>query len=221
MTYAADDELRRELYIKFRSRGDKENEAVLRDISSCAPRKAGILGFRDWADYITADKMIQSGERASEFIEKVWKLAAPRSDEDYAELLRTLQRIDSKAREVADWQKVFLENLVKKERYEVDASEVRQYFPYERVLGGLLAITSEIFDITYAPVTDPQVWHPSVLVYDVCVPATSSAASTSTCIRARASTSTRHSSRSRTVCAACSCRRACCLQLPVQIRQQR
>ncbi|HEY5926328.1 MAG TPA: M3 family metallopeptidase [Kofleriaceae bacterium] len=167
MTYATDDALRRELYIKFRSRGDQANEAVLRDVLKLRAEKASLLGYRDWADYITADKMIKSGERASEFIEKVWKLAAPRAEQDYTELLRTLKSIDPKAIEVADWQKVYLENLVKKERYEVDASEVRQYFPYERVLAGLLEITSEIFDLTYVPIHDAQPWHGSVLVYDV------------------------------------------------------
>jgi thimet oligopeptidase len=167
MTYAADDELRRELYIKFRSRGDTGNEGVLHDILKLRAEKASLLGYRDWADYITADKMIGNGERASEFIEKVWKLAAPRAEQDYKELLRTLQTIDPKAKEVADWQKVFLENIVKKERYQVDSSEVRQYFPYDRVLAGLLDITSEIFDIRYVPVKDAAPWHPSVLVFDV------------------------------------------------------
>ena len=167
MTYAADDELRRELYIKFRSRGDQQNEAVLRDILKLRAEKSGLLGYRDWADYITADKMIQNGDRAAEFIERVWKLAWPRAEQDYAELLRQLRAITPSAGEVADWQKVFLENLVKKERYEVDASEVRQYFPYERVLAGLLEITSEIFEIEYVPIGDAQPWHRTVLVYDV------------------------------------------------------
>jgi len=167
MTYANDDELRRQLYVAFRSRGDQHNEGVLRDILALRAEKATLLGFSDWADYITADKMIGSGTHASAFIEKVWKLAAPRAEQDYAELLRQLRKVDPAAEAVADWQKVWLENLVKKERYEVDASEVRQYFPYERVLAGLLEITSEIFDLTYVAVTDAARWHPSVLVYDV------------------------------------------------------
>ena len=166
MTYAEDDAARRALYIKFRSRGDQANETVLHDILKLRREKSTLLGYANWADYITADKMIGSGEHAAEFLEKVWKLAAPRAQEDYAELLRQLQKTDASAKEVADWQKVYLENLVKKQRYEVDASEVRQYFPYERVLEGLLEITSEIYEITYAPVAQPA-WHPSVLTYDV------------------------------------------------------
>ncbi len=167
MTYAADDALRRELYIVFRSRGAGVNEATLCEILKLRAEKASLLGYANWADYITADKMIGSGDKASAFIEKVWKLASARSDIDYAELLRQLQSIDPTATTVGDWQKVWLENLVKKERYEVDASEVRTYFPYTRVLEGLLAITSEIFDLTYARVTDAKVWHASVLTYDV------------------------------------------------------
>jgi len=167
ITYAADDELRRELYVAFRSRGDRGNEATLREILKLRAEKAGLLGFANWADYITADKMIGSGGRAAEFIDKVWKLAAPRAEQDYKELLRQLATVVPGATEVADWQKMWLENLVKKERYEVDASEVRQYFPYDRVLAGLLEITAEIFDLEYVAVADPDRWHPSVLVYDV------------------------------------------------------
>jgi len=169
MTYAVDDELRKELYVKFRSRGDQDNERVLQEILTLRGEKAGLLGYANWADYVTADKMIGSGDKAASFIEKVWRLAAPRAEQDYAELLRQLQTIEPKATAVADWQKTWLEHLVKISRYEVDASAVRQYFPYERVLAGLLEITSEIFDLRYVAVDgdDAEVWHPSVLVYDV------------------------------------------------------
>ncbi|HEY4242655.1 MAG TPA: M3 family metallopeptidase, partial [Kofleriaceae bacterium] len=146
--------------------GASDNTDVVRDMLKLRAEKARLLGFTDWADYITADKMIKSGERAAEFIDKVWKLAQPRSQEDYAELLRQLRTVDPKATAVADWQKVWLENLVKKERYEVDASEVRTFFPYDKCLAGLLEITSTIFDISYVPI-DETAWHASVLVYDV------------------------------------------------------
>ena len=167
MTYADDDELRQQLYVAFRSRGDTGNEDVLKAILALRAEKAQLLGFGNWADYITADKMIGSGERAAEFIERVWKLAAPRAEQDYADLLAQLKKVDPGATAVADWQKVWLENLVKRDRYEVDASVVRQYFPYARVLEGLLEITSSIFDIRYLPITDKPVWHPTVLTYDV------------------------------------------------------
>jgi len=47
MTYASDDELRKQLYVVFRSRGDAHNEDVLRDILALRAEKAALLGFAD------------------------------------------------------------------------------------------------------------------------------------------------------------------------------
>jgi thimet oligopeptidase len=178
MTYAKDDTLRKELYIKFRSRGDehsealkasrsKDNEQLLLDILALRSEKALLLGYQTWADYITEDKMIKSATKAAEFIDRVWKGAQARAKRDYDELLRQLRTIDKTAKEVGDWQKTMLESQVKKAKYDVDDAEVRKYFPYEQTLAGLLDITSTIYDIQYVPVTDAKVWHEDVKTFDV------------------------------------------------------
>lgn len=167
ITYANDDDLRKQLYIKFRSRGDAHNEEVLQKLLVLRAEKAKLLGFKDWADYQSDDKMLKGGKAASAFIERITKLAKPRAAKDYAELLARLKKIDPKATEVGDWQKSWLENQIKKEAYAVDSTEVRSYFPFEQTLGGLLSITSQIYDIQYQPVANAEVWHPSVKVYDV------------------------------------------------------
>ena len=129
-------------------RRSAERGRAARHPRSCAPRRRRCSGSRDWADYITADKMIGSGERAARVHrEGLEARRAARRAGLRGAAAPAPRRSSPKATAVADWQKVWLENLVKKERYEVDASEVRQYFPYERVLAGLLEITPEIFDL--------------------------------------------------------------------------
>ncbi|HPH67426.1 MAG TPA: M3 family metallopeptidase [Kofleriaceae bacterium] len=169
MTYAQNDALRKALYIQFRSRGDKQNEKILQTILELRAEKARILGYKNWADYITEDKMIRTGKAASDFITKIWKLAEPRAKHDYDELLKQLKTHDAKATAVGDWQKIWLEEEVKKAKYQVDGSEVRNYFVYQSVLAGLLEITSTIYGITYQVVDGKtaDVWHPSVVAYDV------------------------------------------------------
>ncbi len=166
-TYANDDDLRKQLYIKFRSRGDAHNEEVLQKLLVLRAEKAKLLGFANWADYQSDDKMLKGGKAASAFIERITKLAKKRAAKDYAELLAQLKKQDPKATEVGDWQKGWLENQIKKEAYAVDSAEVRNYFPFEKTLAGLLEITSTIYDIQYQPVANAEVWHPSVKVYDV------------------------------------------------------
>ena len=212
MTYAVDDELRKQLYVAFRSRGDQANEGVLREILKLRAEKAGLLGFTDWADYITADKMIKTGgTRRRVHRQGVEARGAARRGG-----LQGAAAAAAHGRSGGEGGRRLAEDRGSRtssrcERYEVDASVVRQYFPYERVLAGLLEITTEIFELAYVPVAgDAETWHAERAGLRRDARGTrSSAGSTSTCIRATASTSTRRSSRSRTACAACSSPRAC------------
>ncbi|HET9989678.1 MAG TPA: M3 family metallopeptidase, partial [Kofleriaceae bacterium] len=167
-SYADDDDLRKQLFVQFQSRGDKANDALLEQLLVLRAERAHMLGFKDWADSVSADKMLKGGAAEADFIARVTKLAQPRAKRDYDELLKQLKQANPKATAVASWQKAKAESEVKKEKYAVDAAEVRGYFSYDATLQGLLAITSRIYDITYKPVAgDPLVWHPDVQVFDV------------------------------------------------------
>jgi thimet oligopeptidase len=168
MAHATDDDLRKQLYIKSMSRGDAHNEDVLKQLLALRAAKAKLLGYKDWADYISADKMLRGGKAEADFIARVSKLANARMKKDYAELLAQKRKTAPKASSVDSWQKWFLETQIKKEKYAVDAAEVRTLFVYDSVLKGLLDITSELYDVQYRSVAnDPQAWHPDVAVFDV------------------------------------------------------
>ena len=166
MTYAESTELRRALYLENRTRG-AGNEDVLAEILQLRAEKAELLGFDHWADYVTGDKMIGTAQNAADFIERVLAIAKPRSEADYALLLERKRQDVPDAEVVQDYEKTYYENLIKRERFDFDAQEVRAYFPYEQVEEGLLAATSELFEIEYRPVSDVEVWHETVSVYDV------------------------------------------------------
>jgi thimet oligopeptidase len=166
MTYATSDARRLEFYKKFRKRGVPKNECVLLELIEKRHELARLLGYGTWAEYITEDKMIETAQAAADFIEQVAEVSAHRSDRDYGELLAALRERDPDAVEVGDWQKSFLEQRLKRDRYQVDSQVVRSYFPFERVKTGVLDITARIFDITYRPV-EAETWHEDVEVYDV------------------------------------------------------
>jgi thimet oligopeptidase len=167
MTYADDDDLRRELYVAFRSRGDARNEDVLKQVLALRAEKALLLGFKDWADYESDDKMLRGGKAAQDFIDRVHRLAARRAKQDYAELLAQLRKSAPGATEVTEWQKAYVENQVKRDKYAVDAASVRDYFAYDKVLAGLLELTATLYELEYKPIADRRSWHPDVRVFEV------------------------------------------------------
>jgi len=167
MSYAKDGDLRKALYVEQRSRGGMDNELILRQILELRSRKAKLLGYPNWADYITADKMMKSGKNAEEFIARVVKIARKRGDRDYAELLAAKRKDDPKAKGVADWEKNYYETKVKTESYAFDPQSVRPYFEYREVERGLLDITSEIYGVSYVKAKDAPIWHEDVHAFDV------------------------------------------------------
>lgn len=166
MQYAKSDELRKKFYVIFRQQAYPENKAVLHQLITKRHELAQILGYKNFSQYITEDKMIQSPENAQSFIDRVSAIATPRAEAEYQQLLARMKKIDPKATRVEDWQKMYVEDLVKKEQYEVDAQLVRQYFHYDNVRQGIFDLTQAMFGITIKP-WQTEVWHKSVKAYEV------------------------------------------------------
>jgi Zn-dependent oligopeptidases len=166
MQYAASDEARRKMYVAFRQRGYPANKAVLKQLLTARHELANLLGYSNFADYITADKMIGSATKAADFIDQITVIAKPRADQDYATLLQRLQQIQPGATHVSDWQKTYLENLIRNEVYAVDPQEVRQYFSYAKVKTGIFTLVEDLFGVQIKP-WQTDVWHPSVEAYEV------------------------------------------------------
>lgn len=166
MQYADSDELRKKLYVAFRSRGYPENKAILKELLEKRFELAKLLGFENYAEYVTSNKMIGTPENASEFIDKINQIAKSRSDQDYQVLLQRLQQIDPDATKVEDWQKTYLQNLISNEVYEVDAQQVREYFSYHKVKQGIFGLVQDLFGVSIKP-WQTDVWHPSVEAYEL------------------------------------------------------
>jgi len=166
MKYAKSDERRFELYQKNRSRGYPQNQEVLQRLLEKRYEFAQLLDYKNYAEYITEDKMVKNPQVAEDFINKVVNVASDRAEQDYQVLLKRLQKEDPNATEVGIWQNTYLSEIIKNETFDFDSKELRQYFQYENVKNGILNLTSQMFGVSYKKVDEP-VWHSSVDVYEM------------------------------------------------------
>jgi thimet oligopeptidase len=165
MKYADDDSLRKELYVAYFSRGDK-NDQVIHDLLALRSEKALLLGFTSAADLETDANMLRGGKAALEFVDRIQRIAAPRAKKDYGELLAQLKKKDPKATEVGEWQKAYLENQIQHDKYGLDPVELRKYFAHDKTIVGMLEIAQASFDVEFTPASE-QAWAKDVKVYDV------------------------------------------------------
>ena len=167
MDYASSEPARRAFYLLYRQRAYPKNIEVMAQLLQKRHELANVLGYPNWAAYITENKMVKTAQNASDFIEKITEAAKAGSKRDYDELLVVKKKEDPTAERVNAWDVAHLTRRARIEKFGYDAQVMRPYFEYSRVLQGILDITSKMYGITYRPVTDAQVWHPEVAVYDV------------------------------------------------------
>lgn len=166
MQYADSDELRLAYYKLFRQRGYPANHEVLKNLISKRHELAQTLGYSNYAAYIMDDLMIGNPSNAENFITRVNELAKPQATAEYRQLLRELQKVQPEAKTVGDWQKTYVEERLKSEKYSIDSQLVRQYFSYDNVQAGIFALTEDLFGVEIKN-WETEVWHPSVKAYEM------------------------------------------------------
>ena len=170
LTYSQDPEARRAVAHAFLNLGWPDNEPVLAELLQVREERAHLLGYADWPTYDAELKMIGTGHRIPEFIDRISTAAEETGHAEMAELLthaRAEGAPEDEEEAVVDFSswRHHVETL-KRERFGVDAQEVRRYFDFARVRAGLLEVTGRLFGLEYTPVEVP-VWHGDVTAYDV------------------------------------------------------
>ncbi|HXM20224.1 MAG TPA: M3 family metallopeptidase [Terriglobales bacterium] len=165
--YATNDAAQKAFYELYTHRAYPKNLEVLSRLLQKRYELAKVLGYPDWAAYITEDKMVETKQNAADFIEKITAASQAGSQRDYDQLLAYRRRHEPNATTVDIWNYHHFLHEATIEKYGYDSQSVRPYFEYSRVLQGILDLTSHMYGITYKRVTTAQVWHPDVAVYDV------------------------------------------------------
>jgi Zn-dependent oligopeptidase len=165
--YAKNEDLRKRMYMEYNNRAFPANIETLKKLIQKRAELAQVLAYPNFADYITADKMVGSEKAASAFIDQVAAASGPRAETEYRVLLDRKKKDVPDATIVNAWESAYYQELVKKSDYNFDAQTVRPYFPYERVKQGVLDVTATLFGVEFKRVKNAPVWHPSVECYEM------------------------------------------------------
>src|SRR6202142_494615 len=87
MDYAKSEPARKAFFMLYRQRAYPKNIDTLGQLLQKRHELANVLGYPDWAAYVTEDKMVGTEQKASDFIEKISVAGQPGAKRDYEELL--------------------------------------------------------------------------------------------------------------------------------------
>jgi thimet oligopeptidase len=161
------DSARKNLVMKYNNRAYPANIDVLQNLLKKRLEMAKLLGHNSYAAYRLQNRMAKTPETVWEFETGLKDALKEKAQKDYDELLETKKTRVSDATMINGWERSYYSNILKKEKYELDGEEVKQYFALDDVLKGLFSITQTLFNFEYREVKDPSVWNPDVRLFEV------------------------------------------------------
>jgi Zn-dependent oligopeptidase len=168
MDNAKREETRKKLLIEHDNLARAANVPLLEKILPLRDDIAHKLGYKSWADYQIEVKMAGTAATAIDFLEKLKVGLQPKFDAELAEYRRIkIKETGDTNAQVCVWDWRYLSSELKKEKYNVDAEQLRVYFPYQRVLDGMFNIYQSIFGLKFERVEPPYKWIGDLQLYAV------------------------------------------------------
>lgn len=174
LTFAEDRNLRARVYRAFGTRasdqgpnaGEFDNSARIARILELRREAAGLLGFADPVEWSLATKMASDGGAVLSFLRDLAGRARPAALRDLDEL-RAFAAQTLGIADLQPWDVGFASNRLRQALYAVDESEVRGYFPVDRVMEGWQRLLERLFGIRLAQRADASLYHADARFYDV------------------------------------------------------
>jgi len=163
-------EFREKLFHGYAMRGDndneKDNKAIIQEMTSLRAERANLLGYKTHADYVLSDNMAETPEAVYEFMNKLWPAALKMAKTERKALADMMKKegIQGEFRG-SDWR--YYVEKVRAERYNFNEDETRPYFEFNAVREGVFTLANKLFGLTFKQLNDVPKWHEDQQVFEV------------------------------------------------------
>jgi len=171
LTYAEDPTLRKEVFIESAKRASElaqpDNTPVLKEMLQLRQRQAELLGFRNYVELSMQSKMATTTS-AMKLMQQLQEVARPHAVADWDGLLQFVKASSPSAasHELEKWDASYWSHLQVKSLFDIDAEELRPYFPLQRCLDGMFGLAGKMFGVRFERVDGP-LWHKDVILFKV------------------------------------------------------
>jgi peptidyl-dipeptidase Dcp len=172
LTYSNHQEYRKEIYEAYQNLcnagSEFDNTQIINDIVDLRTRKAHLLGFESYADFVLDERMAKTPANAYSLLDDIWTPAIAKSKEE-RQALRTEKIRDNGGDTLIvlePWDWWYYAERVRKNRYNFNEEQARDYLSVENVRLGIFQLCNRLYGITFRPIKVP-VYHKDVTAYEV------------------------------------------------------
>ena len=170
VTYIQNRDLRKKMVLAKNALGFQNNEnnteETLLTIAKLKIKKANLLGYKTYADYVLEERMAKTPGTVKHFLNELLEKSTPFANKEFAELEQFAKKKDGIGK-LERWDGAYYSEQLKKSKFNLDEEELRPYFSLENVLNGVFDIAGELYNIKFTKAPEVEVYHPEVTVYKV------------------------------------------------------
>lgn len=169
MTYAENRELRKELALangkKSFDGGEFDNQNLIKEIVKLRQKKAELLGYKNYANFVLEERMAQSPEKVFAFLNELLEKAKPYAEKEIEEL-KTLAKADG-IEEIQSYDHAFYAEKLRKQKFDIDDEELKPYFQLEKVQEAVFGLAGKLFGLEFKEINDIQKYHDDVKTFEI------------------------------------------------------
>lgn len=170
LEYSPNRELRRQIFMGYAMKGDNDNERdnkkILSRYAALRAERARIMGYPTHAAFVLSDNMAETPERVLSFLDQVWEPALAVAKQERADL-QAMMNAEGVEGQLQAWDWRHYTEMVRRERYDLDPTELLPYFSVNSVRDGVFTVANRLYGITFHQRTDLPRWHPDQQVFEV------------------------------------------------------
>ncbi|RDV16058.1 M3 family peptidase [Pontibacter diazotrophicus] len=172
LTYSDERELREQVWNNYYSRADNadeyDNNENIAKILQLRNERVKLMGYDNFAEWRLQNRMAKNPENAMELMNAVWPAALARVTEEVADMQAVADASDKKIT-IEPWDYRYYAEKVRKQKYDLDSDEVKQYLQLDNLTQALFFTAGELFNYDFQPVPEGSVpvFHEDVKVWEV------------------------------------------------------
>ena len=171
MASTDDRALREKMFKAYASRGNNGNENDTKDLimkmMALRIEKANLLGYKNPAQMILADKMAGNPEAVDTFLAGIMAPAVEKAKEEIADMQAVMDQdiaagLLPEGSVIEPWDWAYYAEKVRKAKYALDEEQTKPYFKMENVRQGVFDLTTKLFGLNYEKLEGIPVYHEDV-----------------------------------------------------------
>ncbi len=147
--------------------GADDTRGLIKEIVETRAQKAKLLGFKNYAEWSLQKTMAKTPENITSFFDQLIPSATAKAQVEADEIQKMIKsKGEDFTLEPWDWN--YYAEMVRKQKYDLDESQIKPYFELKTVLEkGVFYAAEKLYGITYKQRTDIPTYNDDVWVYEL------------------------------------------------------